>query len=71
MTLTVPREELSNLLSLARELAQMMDAEQNADDEELVEVRLLRAVEGIESHVAGDRGADVGRGGNGSLEGGA
>jgi hypothetical protein len=45
---SVPSEELSNLLSLARELAQMMDAEQNADDAELVEVRLLRAVERVE-----------------------
>ena len=71
MTLTVPREELSNLLRLARELAQIMDAEQNADDDELVEVRLLRAVERMESRVVCDRGGDVGRGGAGSLEGGA
>ena len=51
MSVTIPREELSNLLHLARELAQMMGAEQNADDENLVEVRLLRAVERVDRHI--------------------
>ena len=38
----------------------MMDAEQNADDEQLVEVRLLRAVERVEQSLTANRGADVG-----------
>lgn len=59
MTVTVSNAELSNLLGLARELAQMLDAEQNADEEELVEVRLLRAVEHMERRLAANRGADV------------
>jgi len=51
-------EELSNLLRLARELCEQMDAV-GADDEALLEVRLLRAVEGLEGRLNAAHGADV------------
>jgi hypothetical protein len=50
--------EVSDLVRLARALAEQMDAAE-ADDEALLEVRLLRAVERIEARLPRD-GADVG-----------
>ena len=49
--LAVPTRALCDLLHLARELALQMDADSNSDDEALLEVRLLRAVELVERHL--------------------
>jgi hypothetical protein len=49
-TVVVPSLALRNLLRLARELALQLDADRNADDDALLEVRLLRAVEAVERH---------------------
>ena len=58
MSARISNEELSNLLRLARELCEQMDAV-DADDEALLEVRLLRAVERLEPRLDPARGADV------------
>ncbi|MBP7621679.1 MAG: hypothetical protein KA745_11975 [Gemmatimonadales bacterium] len=58
MSVRLSHEELSNLLRLARELCEQMDADR-ADDEALLEVRLLRAVEPLEPRLARACGADV------------
>jgi len=54
----ISHEELSNLLRLARELCEQLDAV-DADDEALLEVRLLRVVERLEGRLDPARGADV------------
>jgi hypothetical protein len=51
--------EVSELVHLARELAVQMDAAE-ADDEALLEVRVLRAVERVEQRLPPRDGADVG-----------
>jgi hypothetical protein len=58
MSARISNEELSNLLRLARELCEQMDAV-DADDEALLEVRLLRAVERLEPRLEPARGAHV------------
>ena len=62
MTVLLPRDQVRELVGLARELALAMDADRNAD-EDYLEVRLLRAVERIERQLGGEPprdGADVG-----------
>lgn len=51
--------EVREVVRLARELAEQMDAAE-ADDEALLEVRLLRAVERVEPRLVPRQGADVG-----------
>jgi hypothetical protein len=51
--------EVRELVRLARELAEQMDAPK-ADDEALLEVRVLRATERVEAHLGPREGADVG-----------
>lgn len=51
--------EVGELVHLARELAEQMDAAE-ADDEALLEVRVLRAVERVEQRLPPRDGADVG-----------
>lgn len=51
--------EVREVVRLARELAEQMDAAE-ADDEALLEVRLLRAVERVEPRLLPRDGADVG-----------
>ena len=51
--------EVREVVRLARELAEQMDAAE-ADDEALLEVRLLRAVERVEPRLLPRQGADVG-----------
>ncbi len=51
--------EVRELVRLARELAEQLDAAE-ADDEALLEVRLLRAVERVEPRLLPRDGADVG-----------
>jgi len=62
VTVLLPRDEVRELVGLARELALAMDADRNAD-EDYLEVRLLRAVERVEQRLGGGprpNGADVG-----------
>ena len=58
MSVRISYEELSNLLRLARELCEQMDAV-DAEDEALLEVQLLRAVEGLERRLLPARCAHV------------
>ena len=51
--------EVREVVRLARELAEQMDAAE-ADDEALLEVRLLRAVERVEPRLLPRQGADLG-----------
>lgn len=59
MSVRLPREEVSTLLQLAREVAEQLDADQNRD-EDYVEVHLLRALEALEQRMLAQDSADVG-----------
>ncbi len=59
MSVHLPREEVSTVLKLAREVALQLDADSNRD-EDYVEVHLLRAVEALEQRMLAQDSADVG-----------
>ena len=59
MSVHLPREEVSTVLKLAREVALQLDADSNGD-EDYVEVHLLRVVEALEQRMLAQDSVDVG-----------